>query len=941
MSIARGTRRTPRVARVTGLFARRLFATAVVLLLLTGMLAAYEGPVHGADGPSGIVYSVPLTITNSQSSPTSAPFQQMIVINSASYNSYEAANLQNVEFFDTSGSVIPSWLESGNSNAATNTVYWLRLAGGIPADSSVTLYMGFATPTTNLFNSQTTGEAPQLTQPYALYDDGQHVFNFYDDFNGTTLDTALWNNYGSTGTSGSLSAIVVNDGLTIKQNGNFAGGASWVSSTNSAAVFSGPVVADFYGTMDVQNIGKTNARMGFEDTLPTNYGQGNGLGFQGGSNDQELWDYDAVTGGVYTNTPGTNSQIPPINAPQVYTVSATSAEVVFSIDYASVASGTVATNIPAYSGAIGLFMDNNYQPTDNFYSWVRTRALPPGGVMPSVAINGQTQTTTFASSNSLTLSSSTTTAPASSGVLSSIVIYITNSQSSPTPVPFQQMITVDSAAYASMEAANLQNVEFLNSNGSIIPSWLESGNSNAATNTVYWLNLADGIPADSSVKVYMTFASQTTNLFNAQTTGEAPQLSPSYGQYDDGAKVFSLYDNFQGSTIDSALWQSEGSYTINNGISFATSTPGAGCFVNNNENDIYSMATFTSPAVAEAYGELDGPVSSGQTNCILGGVGFSGGRIAGDPALTNGWAQGSVNAFGMTVFDGSSYFYPDSPSPQQNAYTVFGLGYAGSALTVSYINGQQTASSSEPTSSSPLNVVLGFQGNDFIHNNYNWIRVRAYPPNGAMPAVEINGQIQTTAITSSSSTTPVSEVTPRVTLYPASVEGQTVTINGVATPGASGAPISSINWNWGDGRTSTGSFPQIHTYLQAGNYNVVVIAIDSNGQAASAIEQVSISSLAQGTSTNSATGASSSNNLLYAVIAVVILLAIVGAVVMVRRRGKPQSMEEPPMTQATSEPRLSPETSRKLEQLKQMFDKGLITQEDFEEQKRKLMGGAS
>ncbi|MBE5729864.1 hypothetical protein IHI26_00805, partial [Candidatus Parvarchaeota archaeon] len=127
-----------------------------------------------------------------------------------------------------------------------------------------------------------------------------------------------------------------------------------------------------------------------------------------------------------------------------------------------------------------------------------------------------------------------------------VPITITNSQGSATPSPFQQEVVVDSADYQNYEASNLQNVEFLYSNGQIIPSWLESGASSSSTQTIYWLKLASSIPAGSSITIYMEFAPKTTNLFNGNTIGEAPQLSPTYGEYDDGVDVFNGYWNFAG-----------------------------------------------------------------------------------------------------------------------------------------------------------------------------------------------------------------------------------------------------------------------------------------------------------------------------------------------------------------------------------------------------------
>ena len=138
-------------------------------------------------GPSGIIYSVPITITNTQAVATADPFQQMITVNSADYSSLETLGLQNIEFYDSNGAVLPSWLESGNSSTATNTIYWLKLPS-IPADSQITIYMGFASLDANLFNNQNTGEAPQLSPTYGQYDDGANVFTSYEGFASPSLD---------------------------------------------------------------------------------------------------------------------------------------------------------------------------------------------------------------------------------------------------------------------------------------------------------------------------------------------------------------------------------------------------------------------------------------------------------------------------------------------------------------------------------------------------------------------------------------------------------------------------------------------------------------------------------------------------------------------------------------------------------------------------------
>ena len=90
---------------------------------------------------------------------------------------------QNVEFFYANGTIIPSWLEQYHSGYA---IWWVK-TGSIAANSKITIYMGFASKTTNLLNNKTTGEAPQLSSTYAEYDNGANVFTNYWNFAGTAL----------------------------------------------------------------------------------------------------------------------------------------------------------------------------------------------------------------------------------------------------------------------------------------------------------------------------------------------------------------------------------------------------------------------------------------------------------------------------------------------------------------------------------------------------------------------------------------------------------------------------------------------------------------------------------------------------------------------------------------------------------------------------------
>ena len=181
--------------------------------------------------PSVLTSYEPLTITNSQSTATPSPFQQMVNFTSSDpgWTSISTGNFgQNVEFFYYNGTVIPSWLENYTSSHA---LWWLKIAA-IPAGSSETVYLGFAPTTTNLFNTVNDGEAPQIPcieegitntskcSVYAEYDDGYVVFNGnYVNFLGVSIPSSIRIISGGYGLSGG--SYTINNGITLYVNDQF------------------------------------------------------------------------------------------------------------------------------------------------------------------------------------------------------------------------------------------------------------------------------------------------------------------------------------------------------------------------------------------------------------------------------------------------------------------------------------------------------------------------------------------------------------------------------------------------------------------------------------------------------------------------------------------------------------------------------------------------
>ncbi|MCL5017846.1 MAG: DUF2341 domain-containing protein, partial [Candidatus Parvarchaeota archaeon] len=301
-----------------------------------------------------------VTIINTQSVSTLAPFQQEANISLSSFSGYQASNLQNIEFFYSNGTIIPSWLESYSS---TNAIWWLKF-GSIPAGSSITVYMGMASTSTNLFNTVNDGEAPQLSSTYAEYDDGANVFNFYSDFKGTSLNTNKWSISGL--------SYIIDNGLTLEVPSSSYGSLNSVSSFSAGSVF------DFYGE-PTSNNGGGGFDFGAGDCIncnPTgdswmvgasNGGNGPSSGYSLYLNESYILTnyaqgYGVWTVGLYPNGKTAYSEF---NYGDEYTVT----------------NSAFLPSLNSYQLVI------HYGDSGNtFFQWFDERSAPPNGIMPSINI---------------------------------------------------------------------------------------------------------------------------------------------------------------------------------------------------------------------------------------------------------------------------------------------------------------------------------------------------------------------------------------------------------------------------------------------------------------------------------------------------------------------------------------------------------------------------
>ena len=298
--------------------------------------------------------------------------------------------------------------------------------------------------------------------------------------------------------------------------------------------------------------------------------------------------------------------------------------------------------------------------------------------------------------------------------LTPIVLY--NNTSSASPAPFQQMLIIP--ANTSINST-YTNIRFRDGNYKLLTSWLESYTTSSAT---IWIVLPNGISSKSAMTIYMETGNLSDNFLDGVTVGEAPQLSATYGQYDNGAKVFSFYDNFAGTTL-SNKWAVGTSITVsvNDGITIS------GGKYTDASSVTTSSLTVSPPFIVEAYGTL--PISG--FGWAVGASDIAGSNTRGASGFT-GLAATQIEA-GQSTVSASSYGGNFGSAATTGIWTTETLSSTTSIFYLNYGNAF-TETNNAPTYPVYLSLVY-FNNNTVI--KYSWYRVRAYPPSGTMP-IQVN-----------------------------------------------------------------------------------------------------------------------------------------------------------------------------------------------------------
>ena len=330
-------------------------------------------------------------------------------------------------------------------------------------------------------------------------------------------------------------------------------------------------------------------------------------------------------------------------------------------------------------------------------------------------------------------------------------------EGAPTPVPFQQSVAWNPSTYSTYEVSDLGNVRFCADSGCVAPlyAWLESCTASctpSATSATAWVRLTSAIPGGGgTLTIYMVFLGTSVD-FDGNYWGEAPTLSATYGQFDNGANVFSAYFNgntaissfsvYSGYTLQQATGiTGPGGATINtiratgyNGsnpaFSFSTAMTNIALIV---ESSFSSPGSVTPGTDTGGAGLVDNAAASGVNNAISASMGYGsayfdqdyeiGGAVTTDVnpqgAATASWLYTTVTYTGPSASSWSAFIAPQLYSPAG--------GYSGTVANnpLSGASDLYLGQISATTAAYTINLY------------YNFDRARAYPPSGVMPSTSL------------------------------------------------------------------------------------------------------------------------------------------------------------------------------------------------------------
>ena len=325
---------------------------------------------------------------------------------------------------------------------------------------------------------------------------------------------------------------------------------------------------------------------------------------------------------------------------------------------------------------------------------------------------------------------------------------IPNLQTSAVSAGTQLNISIVKSAWAtacggaSCFDSGYDNWVFYNyTSGAKLYCWLQTNPTGNSTLRI-WCKSDTAIGASSTdSNIYIAFFSSSSQFSNPLSySGEAPQISAIYGEYDNGAKVFNNYWNFTGTTTPTGISITGSAVSFNNGAIINLASPAW-------SNYIITTASYTAPLVIDSWGAQSTQSASGagyatiwSPSSSLASAGYAifdcDGTTANDFGLTASYQNGVDNAASGITADTN--------------YHVITLGI-NSAGNVGFSNIDYGFTQT----SSTLAITSGYIGLQTTYNiaKWYWLLTRTYAPNGVLPLITLSTPISPTTTTTSSTTT--------------------------------------------------------------------------------------------------------------------------------------------------------------------------------------------
>jgi hypothetical protein len=347
-------------------------------------------PPYGGSGTP--TYCVPVMISNSQTSSIASGTQIMLRVDWESFTSYLAPNVGNVIFTNASGGPLYAWCESSCANSQPISNIWIKDDAIIPPSGQQEIFMYIFPVSQIQYNSfGYWGAFPIITATYGQYDNGPKVFDFYNNFNGTSLCGCLTPIPVLGSSSGGSANYSVSNGLTIAATGG-PGGAGYgyhvyLNTPESYSAIDSNVVATNlpnsassgdafrYDAMDLTPPATSYLDNGFYSSyssLDLLCGCGNSFSIH--LDDASSGNGSTITTGSFQSWIGVNSLVwsstgsQYANYMEIQQLRGTDSTLAFAPTYADIT-----------------FINGLSSQSYMTFHWMRTRNVPPNDVMPTAS----------------------------------------------------------------------------------------------------------------------------------------------------------------------------------------------------------------------------------------------------------------------------------------------------------------------------------------------------------------------------------------------------------------------------------------------------------------------------------------------------------------------------------------------------------------------------